>query len=258
MRAAERVPYRTPAAKAKFVHMTSDSRNAHPAHPARRFARDALIFDLDGTLVDSVPDLRVALNRLLEEEGGRPLADAEVSLMVGDGVETLIRRGFAAAAPRPTDEALVPALVRRFLDHYEAAPTALTRCWPGVVDSLEALAAAGCPMAVCTNKPHEASLQVLDELGLARFFSRVVGQGFTPWLKPDGRMLLKTIEMMGVSPARAVMIGDSANDVKVARNAGIPAIVVGFGYTAIPAAELGADAVIAHFTDLPEALARLG
>ncbi|MEO5372715.1 MAG: phosphoglycolate phosphatase [Alphaproteobacteria bacterium] len=216
-----------------------------------------VVFDLDGTLVHSVPDLRVALNRLLSEIGGRAVDDDAVRLMVGDGVEAFVQRGLAAAGLPPPADAAVPALVRRFLDLYEAAPAALTRPWPRAGAALGSLRAEGVRLGVCTNKPTTAAIDLLDQLGLSEFFSGVVGQGSTPFIKPDPRPLLATLDAMGVARERAVMVGDSVNDVQVARNVGIPVILVSFGYTAVPARELGADAVIDDFADLAAAVSSL-
>lgn len=225
--------------------------------PLSPYARDAVVFDLDGTLIHSVPDLTACFNLLLAEEGGRPLDDGEVRLMVGDGVETLIQRGFATAAPRPARAAEVDSLVARFMAFYEASPARYTRCYPGAMDMLTGLRAKGCRLGICTNKPHRATVEVLELLGLSGFFSGVVGAERTSPIKPDPRPLLATLDAMGAEKARAVMVGDSPVDIALARNAGIPVIAVNYGYTRVPPTELGADILIDHLNELPAALARL-
>jgi len=216
-----------------------------------------LLFDLDGTLVDSAPDLAGALNRLRAEQGLAALAIAQVKGMVGDGVAKLVERGLppsGEAAAGPGDR---EGLVRRFLEIYEARLTAETRPYPGVVETLETLAAAGWRLGVCTNKPEAASRQILAGLGLERFFAAVGGGDSFAERKPAAGHLLATLARMGAAPGSAVMVGDSPNDVLSARNAGVPVVVVGYGYSRVPPAELGADALIERFAELPAALAAL-
>ncbi|MBF0129866.1 MAG: phosphoglycolate phosphatase [Alphaproteobacteria bacterium] len=216
-----------------------------------------MVFDLDGTLIHSVPDLTACLNLLLAEEGGRSLEDGEVRLMVGDGVDNLIQRGFAAGGSRPVSGDEVTALVARFLRAYEATPALRTHCYPGAAATLAALRTEGCVLGLCTNKPHRATVEVLELLGLAEFFSGVVAAESTAFIKPDPRPLLAALDAMGAARERAVMVGDSPVDVAVARNAGIPVIAVSYGYTRVPPRDLGADILIDSLTELPAALARL-
>jgi phosphoglycolate phosphatase len=218
--------------------------------------RDCLLFDLDGTLVDSLPDLQSALNQTLDEEGFTALALDEVRFMVGDGANALVERGFRAR--QAFDEAKASGRRRRFLEIYEAASAVLTRPYPNMEETVALLRAQGWKTAVCTNKPVAATHKVLDGLGLSPLFDAVIGGGSTPALKPDPRPLLAALQALGAGPERGVMVGDNANDVEGARNAGLPSVVVGFGYTRIPAAQLGACALIEDFAELPAALARLG
>src|SRR4051812_27214903 len=150
--------------------------------------RDAFIFDLDGTLVDSVPDLRAALNEVLRERGRRPLAADEVRRMVGDGVPALVERGLAATG----DTKELEAAEARFLALYEAAPAALTRAYPGVPETLARLVASGARLGVCTNKPQKATIGVLEGVGIAGFFTAILGGDAVPSKKPDPRHLLAT------------------------------------------------------------------
>jgi phosphoglycolate phosphatase len=216
-----------------------------------QFSRpDAVIFDLDGTLVDTAPDLGAALNRLLAERGRPGLPAHTIRTMIGDGAAKLVERGFVAAGGWPDDP---QTLVRRFLDIYEAGVADRSRPFPGVAAVLTRLATAGIRLGVCTNKPGLATEELLAALDLRHYFG-AVAHGDGPTRKPDPRHLLGAVEQLGATPATSVMIGDSANDVAAARGAGMTVIVVGFGYTATPARELGADLVIDSFEALPELL----
>jgi phosphoglycolate phosphatase len=214
----------------------------------------ALLFDLDGTLVDSVPDLAAAANQMLGEFRRPPLSEADVTSMVGDGVAMLVER--ALAARQAADEPLAPA-VARFLAIYEASATARTRPYPGVPEVLSALAAAGSRLAVCTNKTEAATRAVLEGLDLARFFAVVVGGDSLPARKPDPAPLRIALDRLGVAPARAAMIGDHRNDVLAAERAGVTAIFARYGYGLATLGELRPAAMINAFTDLPQTLRRV-
>jgi phosphoglycolate phosphatase len=211
--------------------------------------RDVLIFDLDGTLVDSAPDLHRCLNAVLAEQGRAPVSLADIRAMVGDGAAKLVERGFADTGA-PCDPAALPALVDRFLFHYTAGQHALTKAFPGVAETLTTLQARGCRLGICTNKPYGPTMDILEVLGLTRFFGAVTGGDSLPVRKPDPRHLLGTLEQLGASADAAVMVGDSANDVAVARAAGVPSVIVSYGYTKVPAADLGGDVLIDAFADL--------
>ena len=213
-------------------------------------ALDAIIFDLDGTLVDTAPDLGAALNRLLAEHGRAPVPPPDIRRMIGDGAAKLVERGFIFTGGLPG--ALQP-LVARFLEIYEPRVAETSRPFPGVTATLERLAAAGIPLGVCTNKPDQATRHLLDALALTRYF-RAVSGGDVPARKPDSRHLLGVLRDLDASPSRSLMVGDSPNDVAAARNAGVPVVVVSFGYTQIPAAQLGADGLIDDFAVLPKIL----
>lgn len=216
-----------------------------------------LVCDLDGTLVDSLPDLADSLSILLGEAGRRAVAEAEVRAMVGDGVAVLVERGFAATGAPPSAEAL-GARVARFLEIYEARLTACTRAYPGAFEALGLLRDSGWRLAVCSNKPERASREILAALGLDRLIEAVAGGDSFPVRKPDPGHLLGLLEAMGAGAGAAVVLGDGVNDVAAARAAGLPVIAVAHGYGTTPAADLGADRVIAHFDELPGALAALG
>ena len=216
--------------------------------------RVALVFDLDGTLVDSVPDLRAALNTVLRELGRRELAAGEVRGMIGDGVPALVRRGLAA-----TGEAVgFAAAHARFVELYEADPTTLSQLYPGVAETLAGLRDGGARLAVCTNKPQAATIGVLEGLGIAGYFTAVLGGDVLPVKKPDPGHLLAAVKRLGGTPGEAAMIGDNENDYEAARGAGIPVLLMRYGYLRAPAESLAPDAWLDRFADIPEALARLG
>lgn len=214
----------------------------------------ALVFDLDGTLVDSAPDLQHALNAVLASRSRRGLELLEVKRMVGSGARVLLQRAFAATGS-PLPEPALDEELGRFLDLYARVSTRTTRPWPGVVETLEALREAGYPMGMCTNKPHDPTLDLLRDLDLHRFFPVVVGGDHLPFHKPDPRHLLAVMADLGA--ARAVMVGDDVVDVETARNAGVPVVVVTMGYAKVPHATLGADALLDDYRDLPRIVASL-
>jgi len=214
-----------------------------------------LLFDLDGTLVDSVPDLTLALNQVLGEHGYKPLTPAEVAPMVGDGVPALVERAFAARGGGIAEAA---SALLRYIAVYEANATNLTRPYPGVPETLAFLRNRGYRTAVCTNKLQQASETVLSGLGLVGLFDGVAGGDRYKVKKPDKGHLLGLIAELGGDAQRAVMIGDSENDAAAAHAAALPLIIMSYGYARTDPAMLGADAVLAFFSELPSALERLG
>jgi phosphoglycolate phosphatase len=210
-----------------------------------------LLLDLDGTLVDSVPDIAAALNRTLAARGLAPFADREVAGMVGDGSDRLLARAFAARGAVPDDKAL-PELVA----DYAANATVATRLFPGVAETLATMRGHGWMLAVCTNKLEAPARTLLDELGILPLLAAVGGADTVPARKPDPAHLLVTLAAMGGDAAHAVMLGDHANDVKAARAAGMPAIFAGWGY-GTPEMTEGAAAVAQRVEDVPGIAARL-
>ena len=213
-----------------------------------------LAFDLDGTLVDTAPDLIGSLNLVLGEAGLPPLPVVSARALVGQGVRHLVVGGFAAAGRLLAPEA-IGGVVARFVEVYRGRIADESRAYPGVEESLDALVAAGARLVVCTNKRTDLSLELLDALALTGRFAAVVGGDKAPAQKPDARHFLAAIEAAGGDAAYALMVGDSINDVAAAQAAGAPAVVVSFGYTPTPAAELGAERLIDHFSEL-EGVAR--
>ena len=211
-----------------------------------------LAFDLDGTLVETAPDLIGALNTVLAEEGLPPQTLDQARILVGRGARALIERGFAAAG-RPLPEEAKPALLERFIAIYLGRIAHESTLYPGCLEALDALAGAGAILAVCTNKPTHLAVALLEALGIADRFAAIVGGDIAPAFKPDARHLIFTVEQAGGDLTRAILIGDSENDVHAARAAGCPSVFVTFGYCEFSADDLQPDAVISDYADLPGA-----
>lgn len=217
----------------------------------------AVVFDLDGTLVDTAPDLTVALNATLAELGLPAHPEHAVRRMVGGGLSLLLERALAAHDVSHAGAAKVAAEAR-LCQHYAAKPAALSRLYPGAAETLRDLQAFGTVCGICTNKPHAMSRDVLRAVGILDAFADLqCGDSGLP-KKPDARGLLRLVDALGAEPSSSLMVGDSITDVKTARNASLGAVVlVSYGYTAEPAAELGADLVIDRLDQLPQAWTRL-
>jgi len=216
----------------------------------------ALVFDLDGTLVDTAPDLLGALNVILAGEGRRPVNLIDLRTLVGFGARTLLAEAFKMTGG-PADPARLEDLREAFIAHYRDHIADDSRPFPGVVETLEAFKAEGTRMGVLTNKPQELSDLLILKLGLGEYFGAIFGQGRKPYTKPDARIFPDVVEVLGGPGAGALMIGDSVTDVQTARNAGAPVILVPYGYTPEPASTLGADTVVDRFADIPAAVRRL-
>ncbi len=219
-----------------------------------RFPFRTVVFDLDGTLADTAPDLTAALNHALRHLGRPPVPAEDVRHMVGHGARALLGKGLAATG------AMTPELVEQgfpiFLDYYEAHIADGTRPFRGVGAALDALAARGAALAVCTNKLEGLAHQLIDALGWRDRFAAVVGGDTLPVRKPDPAPLRAAIDRAGGGPA--AFVGDSTTDTLTATAAGVPCIAVSFGFFDRPPAELGADLLIDHFDALLPALERLG
>ncbi len=208
----------------------------------------AVIFDLDGTLVDTAPDLMRATNHVLEGLGRRPLEMPEVRAFVGHGARALLTRGLAATGGLP-DAYDVEADYRRFVDFYSRNIAAGSAPFPGLVKLLERLKAEGFGLGVCTNKLEGLSVQLLDALDLSKYFGSVVGPDTIGIAKPDPKPFFEAVQRLNLEAPRAIMVGDSETDVLTARNAGVPVIAVPFGYTPRPVQEFGPDRMISHFDE---------
>jgi phosphoglycolate phosphatase len=207
----------------------------------------AVICDLDGTLVDSAEDLRAALNRLLGELGLRPVEPAEIKRMIGDGVLKMVERALVATKGDPQQS---DALVPRFLEIYLPISANLTRCFPGVPETLDSLQRRQFRLAVVTNKPVAATNKILEALSLARFFQAVVGGDSVQQRKPHPAPLLEAARRLGTDVEQTLMVGDNIHDVEAARAAGMRCVAVSYGYHHRPPSEFGADHLIDQFADL--------
>jgi phosphoglycolate phosphatase len=217
-----------------------------------------LIFDLDGTLADTAPDLLGATNAVLAARG-RPRLDLDhLRHMVGFGAVALITQAMEASGA-PVAEAELPPLIEIFLAHYRSHLADGTRLFPQVAETLTALSAQGARLGVLTNKPQELTDLLLPRLNLDGFFTSVYGAGRKPYTKPDPRIFHDVVADISKEPGKepggaSVMIGDSITDLNTARAAGAPCILMSYGFTPVPAAQLGADVVLDDFAQLPQAL----
>lgn len=213
----------------------------------------AILFDLDGTLVDTAPDLAASMNVLLTRRGRPELPLDHVRHMVGRGAGALMERAMAATG-EPAAAGEIDGMYDEFIEHYGEHIADTSRPFPGVPEALARLEGAGCAMGVCTNKPGQASVKLLDILDLSRYFETVVGGDTLAVRKPDPEHVLETMRRAGGHPDATVMVGDSQTDVAASRAAGIPVIAVSFGYTPEPVATFGPDRLIDHFDELDDAL----
>ena len=215
-----------------------------------------VVFDLDGTLADTAPDLTATLNVILSGEGLPAVPLAEARQMIGHGARVMLERGIEAAGLEVTPDRL-DELYGAFLVHYADHLCVETELFPGVPEALDRLEAGGFRFAVCTNKVEAHSAKLLEALGIAHRFAAICGRDTFPYVKPDPRHLTLTIKQAGGDVSDAVMIGDSRTDIVTAQAAGVPVIAVPFGYTDVPIQSLGPDVIIDHFDELPAAVARV-
>ncbi|MFD2184027.1 phosphoglycolate phosphatase [Rhodoplanes azumiensis] len=215
-----------------------------------------VVFDLDGTLVDTAPDLIDTLNGLLVREGLAAVPFDEARRFIGGGARLLIERALGARG-RDCGATEIDRLYAVYVDDYAERIAALSRPFPGLVDALDRLDAAGCRFAVCTNKLERLSVKLLGALGLADRFAAICGQDTFAAMKPDPRALLGTIAAAAGSPSLTVMVGDSGTDIVTAKAAGVPVVAVDFGYTEVPVETLAPDRVIGRYDDLPAVVAEI-
>jgi phosphoglycolate phosphatase len=215
-----------------------------------------VVFDLDGTLVDTAPDLINALNYVLDREGLPPVPLHLARNMIGAGARRLIERGLELEG-RTVGFEDVTRLTGDFIDYYAAHIADASRPFDGLESALDDLGARGYQFAVCTNKLEWLSKLLLDQLGLSSRFSAICGADTFGISKPDPAILQQTVARAGGHMSSAIMVGDAGPDIGVARRAGVPVIGVGFGYTDVPIAELKPDLLIHHMSDLPAAVESL-
>lgn len=214
----------------------------------------SLIFDLDGTLVDTAPDLAGAMNAVLLKNGRPPVPPAEVRHMVGRGARALIERGFEVTGG-PVNPEEMDRHFDHFIDHYGEHVADASVPFPGVREVLTRLRADGHKLGVCTNKPEALAVSLLEALHLKSFFGAVLGADTLDVKKPHPRHLSETVNRIGGDMARAVMIGDSEVDAETARNAGVPSVIFTFGYTQFDPKTFGAAALLDGYDALEAALA---
>jgi phosphoglycolate phosphatase len=215
-----------------------------------------VVFDLDGTLVDTAPDLINALNFVLDREGLAPVPLHAARTMIGAGARKLIERGLEVDGRAASVEDIT-RLTGDFIDYYAAHIADASRPFEGLEGALNDLSASGYRFAVCTNKLEWLSKLLLDQLGLSSRFSAICGADTFGVSKPDPAILQQTVARAGGQLSSAIMVGDAGPDVGVARRAGIPVIGVEFGYTEVPIADLKPDRLIGHFGELPAAVESL-
>ncbi len=216
----------------------------------------SLIFDLDGTLFDTAPGLVHTMNALLARRGRGPLGLDDIKTQLSFGARAIMKSALEQSGLTASADEL-EELFGEFIRHYTAIMADMSHPYPGLVRTLERFEDAGCVMGVCTNRFETSAMTLINALGLKIYFKTVIGQDSIGIAKPDPAPVFETLARMGGEPSRAIFIGDSEVDVAAARAAGMPVIVVSFGYASIPALELGADLVIDHFDELEEAVNEL-
>ncbi len=211
----------------------------------------AVLFDLDGTLVDSVPDLARAIDRMLAEFDRPPAGEAKVRDWVGNGSLNLVRRALSGRMEGDVDPELANQALERYFFHYSNNLSTHSQLYPGVEETLSQLATAGYALAVVTNKPARFAEPLLNDLGIGKYFSVIIGGDTLPERKPHPAPLLHAAQQLGVTPSRTLMVGDSRNDIEAARAAGMPVVCVPYGYNhGRDVREYSPDAVVSGFRDI--------
>jgi phosphoglycolate phosphatase len=212
-------------------------------------SKPIIVFDLDGTLISTAADLVASLNHTIALAELEPLVADDLSHLVGHGARVMIERAFALRG-KPINEDDLPPLMERFIAHYGANMPGESQPYDGLVDALNRFETAGYELAVCTNKMEGLARPLLEGLGLTRYFAAITGGDTFAVRKPDAQHLIGTIKKAGGDPQRAIMVGDSRNDILVAQNANIPSIAVSFGYSDVDVATLNPTVIIDHFDEM--------
>jgi phosphoglycolate phosphatase len=215
-----------------------------------------IVFDLDGTLIDTAPDLIATLNVVFEREGLPGVPYAEARKLIGGGAKAMIVSGLEAEG-RIISPARIDQLFADFIAYYTEHIADTSRPFPGLIDALDTLSANGHRFAVCTNKLERLSLSLLKQLHLAERFDAICGQDTFGIQKPNPEILIRTVAAAGGTAGHAIMIGDSETDIRTARAAGIPVVAVDFGYSNRSVTDFAPDRVISHFAQLPAEIAAL-
>jgi phosphoglycolate phosphatase len=213
----------------------------------------SLLFDLDGTLIDSAPDVCASINRVLTIMSRPPISIADTKLLVGYGARTLVEKALDMTGP-PGSEEDIDFLLSGFLDSYRRNPSEHTVLFPGAREALERFTEAGIRLGICTNKPEATCFPVLEAFDLKQYFATVICGDTLDFRKPDPRHVFHTLDAMGAKRNDAAFIGDSEADIEAANNADLPSVLVTFGYCNVPFDSLGANALIGHFDQLDAAL----
>jgi len=221
------------------------------------FSEWTLVFDLDGTLVETAPDLHAALNHTLAHKGLSPVTLASIRMMIGDGAKAMIRKGLSHNHTDVEEDEIESELWPIFLDYYAANISKHSHPFEGCSACLEQLSSAQATLAVCTNKAQTLAEKVLHELSLHHHFETIIGGDALPVKKPNAEHLLETVIRSGGDPARAIMVGDSETDEKAARNAGLPFVFVSFGYGSLSYPPNDQTRSINHWSDMMRALSEL-
>ena len=225
--------------------------------PSKQATISGIIFDFDGTLLNSAPDLMATVNKILKLEGRRPVTLNEVQGMIGDGMPTLLERSLNATGGIPSDEVLNNS-IQQFIEMYTGEDAELDHLYPGAVETLQNLKQRSFTLALCTNKPIAPTMAIVKKLDIEQYFSVISGGDSIPKIrKPDPRHLLAVVEDLDMTTEQVVMIGGKEHDIHCARDAGVRSLLVSFGYAKMPLAEIGANAIIDHLADVEDAVARL-
>jgi phosphoglycolate phosphatase len=211
-------------------------------------ALKALIFDLDGTLVDTAPDLMAATNHVLKTLKRRPITMDEVRSFVGHGARALIARGCEATGD-PVDARAIETLYQEFVIYYAANIAEHSKPYPGLLDFLDRCKAAGLHMGVCTNKLESLSVRLIHALDMNRYFNVIIGPDTTGVAKPDPKPYFATTQQLGIPSPQSLMFGDSETDIRTAHNAGVPVVAVSFGYTAAHVSTFNPTHIIDHYDE---------
>tara|TARA_R110002020_G_scaffold309301_1_gene525024 strand:- start:159277 stop:159957 length:681 start_codon:yes stop_codon:yes gene_type:complete len=223
---------------------------------AKRFDGWTIVFDLDGTLVNTAPDLLNALNHVLVEAGLKPVDLSTINTMIGHGAKAMIIKGMAAQGAEP-DADRMDVLFDQFLAYYDENIAVGSRPFENALEALQALTDEGAILAVCTNKRQHSTDRLLDALQISEKFSAIVGADSVPDRKPHGDHILLTVDRAGGKRSRAIMVGDSRTDERAARNAGLPFVFVPFGYETETVDQIAPDVVVSNYSELVPALLRL-
>ena len=221
------------------------------------FSGWTMVFDLDGTLIETAPDLHAALNHTLASKGLLPVTLDTIRMMIGDGAKAMIRKGLDHHGVEADEEEVNDTLWPIFLEHYQANITRFSEPFDFCIATLDTLCESGANLTVCTNKSEALARQVLSGLDMTRHFSALVGGDTLDFKKPDGRHIIETVKKGHGDPARAIMVGDAWTDERAARNAELPFVFVSFGYGTLSDQPYDRLRSIDHWRDMQQALTQL-